>query len=505
MTTRAGDKHDETPATLTGEPLKVTPSPPAAMRWLIAGLLALIPASALLTRMAGLEMHFDEAQYWEWSQRLDWSYYSKGPLVAWLIALSESLFGHGEWQTRLPAWTIHSLWLGLVYGLAHDIWRDHRAAVWAVIIALTTPVYFALGLVMTTDILMFFFWTAALWALLRAITHHDHRSWYAAGAAIGLGALCKLSIALLPLSLLPWLLLRHRWVFASVHLWGGCLLTLLLMSPLLYWNLQHDWVMFRHELHHVEGNGRALPVDFIIGQWLALSPVVAVVAIRALWRRPENDAQRLLLSSTALVFLFFLYKAMSAKVQLNWPAPAYIGLLILFAGQIRHLGQGWHRTLISGLLVSLLLLTIAFFPSLFGLGPDKDPFRITKAWRQTVTQIHARSPAIDFIFTHNYQLAAELAYYWPGQRLPVHILSLGQRRYNQHDLWPGIESENGHDGLYVATSAIQPALFTSAFDRCTTPQAIETRDRQGRMIRRLYISHCQNYHGDTVWPPPLGY
>ena len=27
----------------------------------------------------------DEAQYWEWSRRIDWSYYSKGPGIAWAI------------------------------------------------------------------------------------------------------------------------------------------------------------------------------------------------------------------------------------------------------------------------------------------------------------------------------------------------------------------------------------------------------------------------------------
>ena len=29
----------------------------------------------------------DEAQYWEWSRHLDWSYYSKGPMIAYLIYL----------------------------------------------------------------------------------------------------------------------------------------------------------------------------------------------------------------------------------------------------------------------------------------------------------------------------------------------------------------------------------------------------------------------------------
>ncbi len=45
----------------------------------------------------------DEAHYWEWSRRLDWSYYSKGPLVAYLIALSTRFGAHTEFWVRLPA------------------------------------------------------------------------------------------------------------------------------------------------------------------------------------------------------------------------------------------------------------------------------------------------------------------------------------------------------------------------------------------------------------------
>src|SRR5580692_3480904 len=40
-----------------------------------------------------LDLAQDEAHYWDWSRHLDWSYYSKGPLVAWLIRLSLELFG----------------------------------------------------------------------------------------------------------------------------------------------------------------------------------------------------------------------------------------------------------------------------------------------------------------------------------------------------------------------------------------------------------------------------
>src|SRR2546423_14475763 len=59
---------------------------------------ALIVGSALLRLVylawqCPLDLSPDEAHYWDWSRHLDWSYYSKGPGVAWLIRLSCELFG----------------------------------------------------------------------------------------------------------------------------------------------------------------------------------------------------------------------------------------------------------------------------------------------------------------------------------------------------------------------------------------------------------------------------
>src|SRR5882724_7747021 len=50
-----------------------------------------------------LDLAPDEAHYWDWSRNLDWSYYSKGPLVAWIIRASCSVFGDTMQGVRYPA------------------------------------------------------------------------------------------------------------------------------------------------------------------------------------------------------------------------------------------------------------------------------------------------------------------------------------------------------------------------------------------------------------------
>ena len=70
----------------------------------------------LAVQSAGL--YPDEAQYWFWAQHLELGYYSKPPLVAWLIALTTTMLGDGELGVRLSAPLLHAA-AGLVYADAH--------------------------------------------------------------------------------------------------------------------------------------------------------------------------------------------------------------------------------------------------------------------------------------------------------------------------------------------------------------------------------------------------
>src|ERR1700686_5900534 len=86
-------------------------------RWawrLLAAILILGTAGlriAYLAHDCPLDLAPDEAHYWDWSRHLDWSYYSKGPLVALLIRASCELFGATMFAVRLPAVVCGSLLL----------------------------------------------------------------------------------------------------------------------------------------------------------------------------------------------------------------------------------------------------------------------------------------------------------------------------------------------------------------------------------------------------------
>ncbi|RYG37216.1 MAG: glycosyl transferase, partial [Burkholderiales bacterium] len=75
---------------------------------------AVVIATLVLLRIAvviatPMEIGPDESQYWRWSRTLDFGYYSKPPLIAWIIAASTSVFGDSEWAIRLPSPLLHGV------------------------------------------------------------------------------------------------------------------------------------------------------------------------------------------------------------------------------------------------------------------------------------------------------------------------------------------------------------------------------------------------------------
>jgi hypothetical protein len=280
----------------------------------------------------------------------------------------------------------------------------------------------------------------------------------------------------------------------------------------LLWNVDHDWAMFRHEQGHVLPTTEISSwrdnlldfVEFVGGQLLALSPLVTVALIYTLARLPQADEQRLLWALSLAVLGFFTFKALFGKVQLNWPAPAYIGLLVLFAGRIDDLNARWRRVVAIGMISSVALLSVALFPRLIGLSPTKAPFRDLRLWQTPIAAVaqQTQTDPVKFLLVPSYHLAGIAGFYWP-QRLPVYPVA-ENRRFSQHHFWPGLEREAGRDGVYLATAATLPWRVRDAFAECRELSPVAAVAADGKTLRTLYAWRCAGYR-PVDWPAPTTY
>ncbi|MEL7481153.1 MAG: glycosyltransferase family 39 protein, partial [Pseudomonadota bacterium] len=107
----------------------------------------------------------DEAQYWRWAQSLDWGYFSKPPLIAWLIAGATSMFGDAEWAIRLPAPFLHMVTALLVGVIGQRLFDVRTGALAAAYYGLMPGVTLG-SAVLTTDTLLLPIWASGLLALI---------------------------------------------------------------------------------------------------------------------------------------------------------------------------------------------------------------------------------------------------------------------------------------------------------------------------------------------------
>ncbi len=122
---------------------------------------------------SSLELSPDEAHYWDWSRRLDLSYYSKGPVIAYLIAFTTFLIGDTVFAIRFLAPIFLALSSIFVYKLARELFKDEKTAVAAGLLLQITPLFATYGALMTIDSPFIFFWTLSIYLFWKAVNKNQ--------------------------------------------------------------------------------------------------------------------------------------------------------------------------------------------------------------------------------------------------------------------------------------------------------------------------------------------
>src|SRR5437867_2710309 len=158
--------------------------------WLFVAVLTAIRLSLLAT----IDLSFDEAHYWMWSERLAPAYFSKGPGIALAIRASTALFGANEFGVRFLSPVLAAGTSLLLFYFARRLFGA-TAGLWAVVALNSTPIFNIGAFLMTIDALSIFFWMAAMFTFWMAVENPERfrGSWHwpLTGLLIGFGFLSK--------------------------------------------------------------------------------------------------------------------------------------------------------------------------------------------------------------------------------------------------------------------------------------------------------------------------
>jgi 4-amino-4-deoxy-L-arabinose transferase-like glycosyltransferase len=365
-----------------------------SFQFLLVILLALTAARVIGLHTSVVDLFFDEAQYWAWSRDLAFGYFSKPPLLAWIIAASDQFCGSGEACLRIASPLFYLGTSLVVFAIADELYGKEPAFWSALTFALLTGVTFSTRII-STDVPLLFFWALALLAYLKLLAGPDWRWALVLGAAVGAGLLAKYAMAYFALGVgcAAWLDRDARDVLTRPQTWIAFAIALLILSPNIYWNVANHFATLKHTGENITGGGlRFRPLDavgFLGSQFAVVGPlvfaaflVILVQAVRDKVSRQDKLMLAFAIPPLALVLVLSFFRGANA----NWAAPAALSMTVLVtAWWLRTGNRRWIvASLVIGAIVQAVLLVGDAYAdriSIAALGRKADIYQRTLGWR----------------------------------------------------------------------------------------------------------------------------
>jgi 4-amino-4-deoxy-L-arabinose transferase-like glycosyltransferase len=428
------------------------------------GLVALLIAALTLVRLIGLklstvDLFFDEAQYWAWSQDLSFGYFSKPPLLAWTIALAERVCGSSEACIRAPAPIFYFGTSLLTFAIAKTLY-DERTACWtAVLVALAPGAAFSARII-STDVPLLFFWALALLAYVRLLTGPRLGWALVLGLALGLGLMAKYAMIyfVLGIALASVIDGDARALLRARSLWLAFAIAAIVVAPNALWNLANGLVTFRHVGENIEGDGVAVDplraLGFVAAQFAVFGPVVFAVLSLAVFRiRSLARADRLMLAFAIPPLALVTTTAVVTHANANWAAAAFVSAAVLAAAiLVRRAATRWlNASLALGVAVQILMLGGDTVASRIGLAkPLGDPYRRTLGWRalgEAAGQLARQTGAVTIAGEARPEMAAMLYY---GRDEPERVVAWPSSGPPEFDLTHALTDASAEPILLVS-------------------------------------------------------
>lgn len=382
---------------------------------------------SFLLRLIFLGQHdllVEEAYYWNYAAHLDFGYLDHPPMIALLIKLSTSLFGINEFAVRCPAmlcWMITAYysyqWCELIQA---------GTGRFAILLLSILPFFFLWSVVMTPDLPLMACWSAALYYLYRALCLQQSNAWYAAAVAVGLGLLSKYTIVLLVLATGLYVLSTahtRRWLWRKEP-YLAALIIVLLFSPVIYWNAEHDWMSFAFQSTRRFQGKFYFSLHQLLGLLVLFLTPVGIIGLGRLLRRHspvviDPSTKKFIRYYALIPFMVFALFSLSRELKWNWIGPGLLALLPWLTLLMRHqrstLKQWLYTTPLLLLGYAALFVCISFgqpvfFNQLFFskmISWDK----LTQSFYRIATAMDVSGEAPILIPLDTYSIASELAFY----------------------------------------------------------------------------------------------
>jgi 4-amino-4-deoxy-L-arabinose transferase-like glycosyltransferase len=384
----------------------------AAAAALVIGVLVIVRLISVIA--TPLEIGPDESQYWRWSRVLDFGYYSKPPLMSWLIAVSTAVFGNAEWAIRFFSPLLHGTAAFFLFLLGRRAF-DAATGAWAAAIYALMPGVWLSSTIMSTDAVLLPMYAASLYFLWR-MRETPRLAWgLGAGIFIGLAILAKYAALYILGGTVLAALFDKEMRKALLSLSGLVMLVAaaVVMAPNLIWNYLHGFETVAHTADNANvGSAGFHPqniLSFLGDQMGVFGPLTMLVLLAGFafiaGRDPEKrDRDIWLLCYIIPPLVVILGLEIISRAHANHAATAYPAASVLLASWIPRAftksGKWRAGPLIKtgvgiNAAVGLLILVLWTAPSIGDAIGATNAYKRVRGWEATTEGLAARAKELN--------------------------------------------------------------------------------------------------------------
>jgi 4-amino-4-deoxy-L-arabinose transferase-like glycosyltransferase len=471
--------------------------------WLLACLGALLALRLAGIYAAKIDLGLDEAQYWTWSRELAFGYFSKPPMIAWVIRGTSEICGDSEACIRSASPVLYTVAAFMLYLTGRALYGP-RVGFWSALVFATLPgVSFSSNLI-TTDVPLILFWTIALYAWVMLVKRQSMRFAVLLGVAIGLGLLAKQAMLYFFLCIACHAAMSRdaREVLKAGRAIVVVLIAAALFSPNLIWNAYHGFSTVKHTGANI---GWQYPyihplrlLEYLVVQFGVFGPILVVVLVRSAWReirRPSDDGKILFLSFSLPVLALLAVQALLSRALGNWSATAYPAASILVTQVLLELNRRllFRISLALHLAIAATFAAAPAFATQWRLFEQLQFLRVVSGWHAVAdgVRIKLAEDRYGSILVDSREMAANLLYYLRDIPTPLNVWPSGRSPRNHYEMTRPFTASAPEPILFVSLK-VCPGNLGTAFGTATKlgPASIPiVRDRQ----RVLYFCRLAGF------------
>ena len=440
----------------------------------------------------------DEAHYVLYGIHLDLSYFDHPPLVGWVHYLTGSLFGFNELSARIVAIFSGALSTYFVFRFIYALTQNEHVATIGAAALNASFIFDALFLMLLPETLLFVLFFPLLHATVNTLQRGRLVDYVWLGLLLGLSGLAKYTAVLFVIPIFAYVFFKRAYSrLLSIKTLTTVVIAILLISPVIIWNVQHDWISFSYQSEHVTGESHIRLKNFfasLAAQFGAYSPFLMPLAFYGLYKGLQDKRDLAFLAALfgIVIELFFAYMSLYKRALPHWNALFYLATLPL---GVMYLYERHRKYVHFAVTVSLAIVLLLHFELIFKFIPmpqykslHRDIYGFDSIMQRANAHVKNGDTAIG---VSNWTLGSRAMFYNHPYRSDVYVID---KRFDQFDLWQE-KSPIGRDILFINTHFFHKEI--GRYAKCDKVENVESFEIElnGVAVNHVDLVKCYNFQG----------